>query len=221
MKSTPRQQNPTQKMSFDSFMKREDKRILRREILANRKKFYKEQNKEYKAASNKIIDTLTSTEEYKNARVIMVFVSFQDEVFTHNLIKQALKDGKKVCVPYVEKGNPEMIASHLENFNELKEGFYGILAPLKEKVKPVDPKEIDLIVSPGVAFDKEGYRVGYGGGFYDRFLKKVRLDTHIIAIAFNLQMVTEVPRNAHDVPVHSIITEVGLTIFNKKNEQNE
>lgn len=208
---------PPQKMSFEAFMRREDKKIIRRRILGERKKFFEENYKEFKNASNSIMDKLLTSKEYKEAKVIMCFVSFKDEVMTHNIIKTALKDGKILAVPYVEKGNKEMVAAKIENFNELKEGFYGILAPLKDKLNIMDPKDIDLVISPGVAFDKEGYRVGYGGGFYDRFLKNTREDVKIIALGFDLQVIDEAPRGPFDIPVHGLITESGIFNFLTKN----
>ncbi len=217
--ASTRQQNPNPKMSFDAFMTREDKRIIRREILEKRKKFLKENFKGYKAASSKIIDTLKNTEEYKNAKVIMCFVSFEDEVRTHEFIKDALKDGKTIVVPYVEKGNPIMIASEINSFNDLKEGFYGILAPEKDKLRPFDKTLIDLIVTPGVAFDTDGYRVGYGGGFYDKFLADIKDKVSLIGIAFNLQKIDEAPRNQFDIPLNALITESGIKRFDRNKEE--
>ena len=98
-----------------------------------------------------------------------------------------------------------MKPSQLLSFDELEPGYYGILTPKKEFIRYIDPKEIDLIIVPGAAFDRQGYRVGFGGGYYDRFLTD--LNCMKISIAFGLQIVDKVPREGHDLPVDMIITE--------------
>jgi len=101
-----------------------------------------------------------------------------------------------------------MKPSIIKNFDELEPGYYNILTPKQEFIRYIDPSEIDLVIVPGAVFDREGYRVGYGGGYYDKFLSsKIRKDISKIAIAFDLQIVDKVPREEHDISVDYIITE--------------
>lgn len=184
-----------------------DKITLRKDILNERSKLSPLNHLSF---SKRIISNIISTTFYKNAQVIMCFVSFADEVDTHEFIKQALADGKRIVVPIAVHETKELKPSELKSFDELEPGYYNILTPKKEYIRLVSPEEIDLVLVPGVVFDHYGYRVGYGGGYYDRFLPKLRKDVKKIAIGFGLQVITRVPRESFDVPVDMIITENGL-----------
>jgi len=182
-----------------------DKRKLRREILDKRAILSKN---EIISLSSKIINTLIDSEYYKNANTIMTFISFDTEVDTHEFIKIALGEGKKVVVPVTFSDTKELKPSQILSFSELEPGYYDILTPKQEYIRYIDSSLIDLIVVPGVVFDHDGYRVGYGGGYYDRFLStKIRKGIPTIAIGFDLQIVEKVPREEFDVPVDFIITE--------------
>lgn len=161
--------------------------------------------------SNSIKENLFSTEIYKNAETIFSFISFGSEVGTHTLIKEMLKDGKKVGVPFTYPKNRKMTVSEIKDFDkDLEKGFYNILSPREEELKPIDPKDIDLVLVPGLGFDKKGYRVGYGGGYYDTFFEKVRDDVIKIGICFELQIIDSCPIDIYDVPVDYIITESNI-----------
>ncbi|MDD2446281.1 MAG: 5-formyltetrahydrofolate cyclo-ligase [Tissierellia bacterium] len=179
-----------------------DKKVLRKKILEERANFSKEVNI---SLSKDIVMKLMNTEQYRNANTIMCFISFGSEINTHEFIKKAIKDGKRLTVPVTFHEPKEMKPSQLLSFDELEPGYYGILTPKKEFIRYIDPKEIDLIIVPGAAFDRQGYRVGFGGGYYDRFLAD--LNCMKISIAFGLQIVDKVPREGHDLPVDMIITE--------------
>lgn len=180
-----------------------EKTLFRKETLAKRGKLGKD---EHKIFSNKIIESVINSNFYKNAKTIMTFISFGDEVDTQNFIKYAIRDNKNIVVPITIPETKELKVSKVNNFNELEEGFYNILTPKEEFIRYMDPNEIDLILVPGVTFDRDGYRVGYGGGYYDRFLSK--LDKVItIGIAFDLQVTNKVPRESFDIPVDYIYTE--------------
>lgn len=98
--------------------------------------------------------------------------------------------------------------SELINYGtELESGVYGIFEPKAEYIRETDSKLVDLVLIPGVAFDERGFRVGYGAGYYDRFLEKVREDTSKIALAFELQMVEYAHEDSHDVPIDIVLTE--------------
>ena len=158
--------------------------------------------------SEEIKNKLFQLEEFKNADFIFSFISFKDEVHTHSIIKDSLDLGKRIGVPKTIKKPRQLLVSEIKDFDkELEIGYYNILAPKKEFERIVDPKLVDLVLVPGLAFDKYGFRLGYGGGYYDRFFEKIHKDIPKIAICFNMQMVDIVPTDSYDIPVDYIITE--------------
>ncbi len=155
-----------------------------------------------------IVDKIISSNAYKRAESIMVYVDFNNEVQTGELITRALADNKKVSVPVTcikeKKLTPSMLLAYP---GDLAPGTWGILEPKPDLVRPVDPGDIDLVVVPGVSFDPKGNRLGYGAGFYDRFLPGTKSGAIFIAPCFEMQLVKDVFPDAHDVPVHLIFTE--------------
>jgi len=149
-----------------------------------------------------------STPEYKEAGVIAYYMSFRSEVETEKMIRESLKLGKKVVLPVSRVKRKELQMVYVKNFDkDLKPGTYGILEPKNTKVKLDDLSQLDIVVLPGSVFDLSGYRLGYGGGYYDRFLQTLGSETVIIGLAYEFQVVNEVPREPHDIPVHQIVTE--------------
>ena len=146
---------------------------------------------------------LLSLPEYRRAATIAFYASIEKEgeVATLEMIEDSLKQNKVVCLP-------KIVADSLEFFNvksveELKMGAFGILEPIGDKIKL---EQIDMIVLPGLAFDATGNRIGFGRGYYDKFLKKVGSAARI-ALAFDFQIVDKIPSTESDVRVHKIITE--------------
>ncbi len=184
------------------------KKLIREEILAERKKVLWETRNIY---SSEILNKVINSSYYKEAKTIMCFISFSTEVYTHDFIKRAIEDGKRIAVPITFPKVPEIRPSILKTFKELEPGFFNILTPKEEFQRFIDPEEIDLVIVPGVAFRKDGYRVGYGGGYYDRFLSKIP-DTPTIAIAFDLQIVADLPTDSFDIPVDYIYTEKDIIV---------
>lgn len=182
-----------------------NKETIRKEALTARKSL-STQNLISKSTS--VTNHLLSTDLYKNANIIMAYIDFRNEVQTEKIIKSAISDGKRIVIPISKVETRQLVLSELINYDiELKAGAYGILEPKSEYLRETDPELVDLVLIPGVAFDQRGYRVGYGAGYYDRFLEKVRTDTSKIALAFELQMVDHACEDSHDVPVDLIITE--------------
>ncbi|ADO84352.1 5-formyltetrahydrofolate cyclo-ligase [Ilyobacter polytropus] len=159
-----------------------------------------------------ILSNFTKSIFYKNAETIFIFVSFGSEVNTHIIIEQAINDGKNVCVPKINSKDKVMEVFKIESMDELKEGYYGILEPSEEKSKAA-AEELDLVVVPGVGFDINGYRVGYGGGFYDKFFDGIDKEVSKVALGYNVQMVDEVPTEKHDKRISGLITESHTYIF--------
>ncbi len=162
-----------------------------------------------------IKDKLLSLNCFKGAQTVMFFLSFGSEVNTFPIIDKALKLGKRVVVPKTIPDRREMIPSLLLDLSaDLEPGLKGILEPKASSLRPVPAKEIDLVVVPGVAFDSYGNRLGYGGGYYDRFFQLLKENTPLVALAFAGQLVEEVPINPHDKKVGVLITEEKIYIFN-------
>lgn len=140
-----------------------------------------------------------------------LFVNFRSEVETAELIGKLLESGKTVTVPLVSVQEKSMTAVRLvDPEKDLASGYYGILEPRKDllKTRTIDHKSIDIVVLPGSVFDERGGRLGYGGGFYDRFLANEVLPSALrIALAFELQVQGEIPQEPHDQPADFIITE--------------
>ncbi|KGG80248.1 5-formyltetrahydrofolate cyclo-ligase [Caloranaerobacter azorensis H53214] len=185
-----------------------NKNELRKKILNKRKEL---SNEDVLSLSNKIIDLLINTTFYKNANYIMTYIDFRNEVKTEKLIKKSLEIGKKIIIPISLTKSRKLLLSELKDYdNELTIGTYGILEPKKEFIREVSAEILDLIIVPGVVFDKRGYRIGYGGGYYDRFLLNIDKSVPKVALAFDFQVVEKIDKEKHDIPVDYIITEKGV-----------
>jgi len=184
------------------------KQNLKSEITEKRKSLTKEEIKE---KSSKIKRNLYSLSEFKDAKNIMFYISFNNEVGTIETIKELLiKNEKNIIVPYVVKNNPILQLSEIKNFNELEPKTFGILEPKENFTREFSYKKLDLVIVPGIVFDKSGHRIGYGYGYYDRFLKKLNKNVVKIGFAFELQIVDKIPEERHDVPMDIIVTEESL-----------
>ncbi len=175
------------------------KNQLKESILEKRNYLPKEEIIE---KSRKIKNNLFNLEHYKKSKTIMFFVSFNTEVNTHEMIKEALKS-KTLIVPKVAHHEIEpSVIIDLDNL--IPSGKFGILEPIE--LMKIAYKNIDLVLVPGIVFDKEGHRIGYGLGYYDKFLKKVPKAIKI-GLAFDFQIIDKILREMHDVPVDLIVTE--------------
>ncbi|MFH1787089.1 MAG: 5-formyltetrahydrofolate cyclo-ligase [archaeon] len=157
--------------------------------------------------SLKIAEAVMCLPEYEEADMILFYVSQGDEVRTHGLIKDSLYIGKGVAVPVSNTQTGEIEVYEIKDFSELVPGAYGILEPAPKFRRHIDSAEIDLVVVPGVAFDENGNRLGRGKGYYDKFLAKLPKTVPRIALAYEHQIVGEVPAEGHDAKVDKIITE--------------
>jgi len=151
--------------------------------------------------------------EYVRARTVMYYIDVRSEVRTRHDLPNALAQGKKIIVPWCnDKGELELF--HLENMDELAVGMYKILEPKQElrllPAKQAKPQDLDLIMVPGVAFDRTGARMGHGKGYYDKLLQHARLDAPLVALAFECQLFPEIPTAHHDIFMDKIITELAV-----------
>lgn len=142
---------------------------------------------------------------WKNADVIGITCSESFEWNTFPIIEMAWSMGKKVTVPKSFPKNKQLKFYLLENFSDLKRGYANILEPDINKVKEIKEEHIDLLFVPGIVFDEKGYRIGFGGGFYDRFLQGRQFIT--VSLATNFQLVEKVPIDHFDIPVQNIVTD--------------
>ncbi|HEY3209362.1 MAG TPA: 5-formyltetrahydrofolate cyclo-ligase [Actinomycetota bacterium] len=134
---------------------------------------------------------------------ILLFYSFGSEVPTAGMIQRLLDTGTRVLLPFLE--GSDMRAAELRPGESLAATTYGPKEP-SQRV-PVDPAEVDTVITPGLAFDAQGYRLGYGGGHYDRYLRRLRRDSFRVGIAFHLQVVSSVPHGPEDQPLDFVVTD--------------
>lgn len=161
---------------------------------------------ENKEGKDKLIrKNLRELDIYKKAKSVFVFISYRSEVDTRGIIEDILADGKKLLVPLV-KGK-EMIAVEVKGIDDLEPNKMGILEPKSGD----EVTDVDLTITPGLAFDKDGFRLGYGGGYYDKFFAKV--DTVRMGIGYSDQYVESLVHEDYDKPLEYLLTEEGLIEF--------
>lgn len=180
------------------------KKALREQAHANRNA---QPNKD--ELSQQICAKLVALPEYQAARTVLYYVDARSEVRTRHYLPEALRHGKKIVVPYCVEGELELF--HLTSMDELALGMYRILEP-KPELRPLADKrvavrELDLIVVPGVAFDRRGGRMGHGFGYYDKLLWQARPEAPLVALAFECQLFDEVPMLEHDIFMDRVLTE--------------
>jgi 5-formyltetrahydrofolate cyclo-ligase len=182
-----------------------NKNFLRKQMKETLSKLTKPQYEDY---SYEIACKLYEDEAWKQAQVIGLTVSKQPEVDTYQIIRKAWELGKQVVVPKCEPKAKRLSFRTLNQFSQLESVFYGLLEPIEELTLEVDSSRIDLMIVPGLAYTREGYRLGFGGGYYDRYLQNYRGKT--ISLAFSNQFVPQLLVEEHDIPVSEIITNHGV-----------
>ena len=159
--------------------------------------------------SNRIVETFMALPEYAAAKTVMFYVDVRDEVRTRQALPTAIQGDKRIVIPFCVDGELELF--HLESMDELSVGMYKILEPREELrdvvAKRFQPQDLDLIMVPGVAFDKNGGRTGHGKGYYDKLLQHARANCPLIALAFECQMFPEIPVQHHDIYMDKVVTE--------------
>lgn len=186
-------------------MLKETKSALRSKIL----KLLRNQKEENRVRKSKeILKKLFAIPEFQCSQTVMFYASFDGEVDTFGMIKQAQQLNKTIILPLTIQDQKKLIPSVVNDFQEdLIPGPYGVKEPKKDKVKPVDLNELDLVIVPGIAFDKNNNRLGRGAGYYDRFLKELPSNIPTYGLAFDFQIVETLPeKQAHDIPVTRVLT---------------
>jgi 5-formyltetrahydrofolate cyclo-ligase len=180
------------------------KQELRKRILD----LIKTQKEEDTLGKNRIIlDKVLALPVFGTAQTIMFYASFQGEVDTFALMEQAIKLNKRVVLPIVRIETAEIIPVEIKSTGDLKRGAFGIPEPAFLPDRLVDAHILELIVVPGVAFDRKNFRLGRGAGFYDRFLARLPSTIPTVGLAYDFQMVDAIPGlRPHDRPVSQVVT---------------
>lgn len=162
---------------------------------------------EWEEESRKIHKRLFSHPVWKEATHITVYHSVDKEVDTLSLIREGWAAGKKIYLPKCDPKNKKLTFYQVESFDQLEVVYYGIPEPKPTECPELNIENLDVIIVPGLAFDLQGYRIGYGGGYYDRFLSSLSRRVATLSLAFPFQLVEEaLPREDYDIPVDIIIT---------------
>lgn len=184
---------------------RERKDAIRKQAHANRNA---QENKD--ELSRRIVGAFMALPEYANAETVMFYIDVRSEVRTRQDLELALRSGKTIVVPWCN-ADGELELFRLDAMDELESGMYGILEPRTElralPEKQVKVESLDLIMVPGVGFDRRGARTGHGKGYYDKLLQHARTNTPLVALAFECQLFDEIPVADHDIFMDKIITE--------------
>jgi 5-formyltetrahydrofolate cyclo-ligase len=156
-----------------------------------------------------IVDRFMALPEYLSAKTVMFYVDVREEVRTRQALPAALASGKRIVVPYCKDGELELFL--LESMDELELGMYRILEPKNDlrdvAAKHLQPEDLDLVMVPGVAFDRNGGRTGHGKGYYDKLLQHARSDAPLVALSFECQLFDEIPAESHDIYMDKVVTE--------------
>lgn len=182
------------------------KQTIRKTILAQREQLPAETRAEYNAA---ITERLLQLPEYREADTVLGYMNFGAEFASEFWVERALAEGKRLALPKVNRHT-----NHLDLYwvddpeNQLAAGLWGIREPVVERCERLNnPDEVEFALLPGVAFTRNGARLGYGGGFYDKLLASMTQRPVLVAAAFALQIVESLPQEATDIKVEWIMTE--------------
>lgn len=174
-----------------------DKKELRRQIREQKRAMTEEQ---ITAASVRLGELFLNCPQYKNAKTVYGYLPYNQEVRTIPMLEQAMKDGKRVAVPkcYGE----QMRFIYMDDLSKVEKGYANIPEPIADS--PVADDKTALVLMPGMAFTKDGKRMGYGGGFYDKFLA-AEPEHPTVALCYDFQMVEDLPTEAYDIPVDCVL----------------
>lgn len=175
------------------------------------------------AKSEEIRRGLFHLQEFRCARTVCFYVAKGNEVQTEQPIRDSMRMGKRVLVPITDTVSGTLILSELRDYAELERGAFDVLEPRSECRRIVSSIEADLVSVPGVAFDLHGHRLGYGGGYYDRLLKEILSQgcgASFIGLAYDFQVLDNIPHSSNDVAVHKIVTEKRVVYLNPRDSSN-
>lgn len=204
----------TQKSSAQNrFDIREYKRSLREKYKSFRSSIPPEKKRDL---DRRIFKNILDSKLYKQTDLILIYVSMKDEIFTHDFIEKAIEDGKTVAVPYCISGTRDMDFYKINSLDELEVRTYGVMEPIAEKAEKITDFRNSICILPGLSFDKRGYRLGYGGGYYDRFLNKKFNGKAIIGVCYQKAFRERLKHGYFDVSANYIVTEQALRPAQRK-----
>ncbi len=181
------------------------KSSLRKRILALRRA---QSLSDIEKKSGDVRRKLSTFVPFCQAETILFYLAMKDEVQTEKIIEECLQKGKRVVAPLIDWQRKEILPSEIKDLTkDIEIGILEIPQPKNNLYSPFSPANIDMVIVPGVAFNRKGNRLGFGGGFYDRFLGKLSDRIKLVALAFELQLVGNVPSQSHDIAADYIITE--------------
>ncbi|TLS36312.1 5-formyltetrahydrofolate cyclo-ligase [Pseudalkalibacillus caeni] len=184
------------------------KQQLRNEM----KEKLKEMSPDQRESSNHAIHkTLFNHPLWLQANTIGITISRKPEVDTAPIIEKAWELGKEVSVPKCFPKTKEMEFRSITSYDQLEVVYFGLKEPIPDRTESCSPLNVDLLIVPGLVFDKQGYRIGFGGGYYDRYLENYSNGT--VALAYDFQVVDRVPKETFDQPVQEIITDAASYSF--------
>ncbi len=188
-------------------MNTQNRNSWRHKILAGRDRL---SPAELAEKSGRITKGLFSVEGIRTAHIFFIYLHFRSEVQTLDIVRQCLADSKTVTVPLTLANESRLLAVRITDpQNQLEPGYCTIPEPVPSLVPKsvVDPAKIEVVIVPGSVFDRFGGRLGYGGGYYDRFLNQEAVNTLRIGLAYELQLVDQVPLEPHDQLMDFVVTE--------------
>jgi 5-formyltetrahydrofolate cyclo-ligase len=181
------------------------KQVLRQRIIAARERLPVALRAQYDA---EIVQEIMKLETYQAARTVLAYMNFGAEFGAEILARQALADGKALLLPKVNRSTRELDVYRVEDVDaQLMPGVWGIREPVAARCEKVEPDAADFILLPGVAFGRDGARLGYGGGFYDKLLARIKIEPVLIAGAYSMQLAEDIPQEAADRKIQWLVTE--------------
>ncbi|MCZ0754619.1 5-formyltetrahydrofolate cyclo-ligase [Anoxybacillus sp. J5B_2022] len=179
----------------------EEKQRIREQMKARLHELTVEEKRAYE---EQMVRNLYALPLWQEAQTVALTIAKRHEINTIPMIENAWQTGKTVCVPKCDPATKTMTFRAIRSFAQLETVYFGLQEPIEALTDEVKPAAIDLMVVPGICFSKDGYRIGYGGGYYDRYLQQVKKPT--ISLAYAFQVVDHLPTEPHDLPVDIIIT---------------
>jgi 5-formyltetrahydrofolate cyclo-ligase len=192
----------------------QDKRQLRKLFKKKRSAIADDDRQQWNA---QLYERLTTQPFFLEAANLFIFVSFRTEIDTHAIIKRALLLEKNVFVPRTKDADGNMEAIQIESLEQLTTARMGLPEP-ELRLPPTAAPIFDLILVPGLAFDRHGYRLGYGGGYYDKFLSKLPQHGLTLGLAYHIQLTDNLPFDAHDQKLDGVVTEKEVIRFDKQTD---
>jgi len=178
---------------------------IRKSTLARRDGLSKKERTE---KSKAVLNRLSEFANFLEARIVLFYLSHKSEVDTKPMIRKAFQLEKIVALPMIDQEKGEIVPFKIGNLKkDTQPGYRGIPEPIPQRCKQIPVQHINLAIIPGIAFDERGGRIGYGTGFYDRFIPELDITTRKVALSFECQIVPQIPMEPHDRYTDIIITE--------------